>query len=111
MNVAKSKKNSTKPFKKMPTNNEMVEIFEDLAYDSCDGEDKVYKPTKADKKRWAERALEEKRVKKLAKKQAKTREELQKKSSRGLEPTHAIISCPDCAAQLLIGVDFMKHRI
>lgn len=51
------------------------------------------------------RRAEEKRVKKLAKEQAEQRAE------GGLEPTHAVISCPDCAAQLLVGVSFMQHRI
>jgi hypothetical protein len=27
-----------------------------------------------------------------------------------LEPTHAIVSCPDCGAQLQIGIDFLQHR-
>lgn len=66
---------------------------------------KTKKSSKEFEKRIAKRRAEEKRVKKLAKEQAEQR------AKGGLEPTHAIISCPDCAAQLLIGVSFLDHRI
>jgi hypothetical protein len=56
-------------------------------------------------KEMAARRKEQKRVQKLAEKQAKQRAE------GGLEPTHAIISCPDCAAKLLVGVNFLQHRV
>jgi len=72
--------------------------------------DSYKKPTKADRERWAAQDAEEKRVAELVVKQDQKRAEM-KKTGRGLEPQHAVISCPDCAAKLLIGVDFVEHRI
>lgn len=49
--------------------------------------------------------IERRRLKKVAKDQAAAREK------GGIEPTHAIVSCPSCAAQLLIGTGLLKHRV
>jgi hypothetical protein len=52
---------------------------------------------------------EAKRTEKLVKRQERIREKI-RRTGHGLEPRHAVISCPDCAAQLMIGVEYIQHR-
>lgn len=71
---------------------------------------KTKNTAKADEKRWKRQATEAKRVQKVVAEQYATREKI-RMGSRDLEPTHAVISCPDCAARLLVGVSFVEHRV
>lgn len=88
-----------------PSSEDDVRDYDEDVEEEIMSTEQATKLAKQDKKR----EKEMKRRNKIVAKQEKKRKEI-RKTGRGLEPGHAVVSCPDCGCKLLMGIDWLEHR-